>query len=244
LNERKVAMKRAVAARKRSAEQPGINIRGRWVASRQAGTADTGVGPAFDGSQGVDSEDIINIPQIGFGTFQLFPDQDTYGPPDTSLPKFNQTVQIGLDWINRQAETAALFKKPVFLSAFGLVTQENAPFFVPFDSSASPSAQRRDVAPSQQPDGISDSQLAYAYFNWAEAVLRGGLGIIQYQWSQSSLQPQIGSPIAPVQTQSGTSSNQDQSGVSPNDGYGSISQGFPTIINSIQGGATDGISQS
>lgn len=69
---------------------------------------DTGVGSAFDGSHGVDSEDIISIPQIGFGSFQLFPDQNDYqsGPPDPTLPLFNQTLQIGLDWIRRHADTA------------------------------------------------------------------------------------------------------------------------------------------
>ena len=69
---------------------------------------DIGPGSSFDGSQGVDGEDIINIPQIGFGSFQLFPDQNTYGPVDPTLPAFNQTVQTGLDWIRRQADTGLL----------------------------------------------------------------------------------------------------------------------------------------
>ena len=69
---------------------------------------DIGPGSSFDGSQGVDGEDIINIPQIGFGSFQLFPDQNTYGPVDPTLPAFNQTVQTGLDWIRRQAATGIL----------------------------------------------------------------------------------------------------------------------------------------
>ena len=65
---------------------------------------DVGVGSAFDGSQGVDSEDILNIPEIGFGSFQLFPDQVSYGPVDPNLPAFNNTVQTGIDWIKRHAE--------------------------------------------------------------------------------------------------------------------------------------------
>ena len=77
----------------------------RKAAKRQQ---DVGPGSSFDGSQGVDGEDIINIPEISFGTFQLFPDQDTYGPVDTTLPAFNQTVQTGLDWIRRQGETGRL----------------------------------------------------------------------------------------------------------------------------------------
>lgn len=69
---------------------------------------DGGVGSAFDGSYGVDSEDILNIPAIGFGSFQLFPDQATYGPVDPTLPAFNQTLQVGLDWIRRQAEAGQM----------------------------------------------------------------------------------------------------------------------------------------
>jgi len=69
---------------------------------------DLGVGPAFDGTHGVDSEDINNIPQIGFGTFQLFPDQNSYGDDDPTLPAFNNTVKQGLDWIRRQADAGKL----------------------------------------------------------------------------------------------------------------------------------------
>lgn len=69
---------------------------------------DQGVGPAFDGSSGVDSEDIINIPQIGYGSFQYFPDQNSYGPDDPNLPAFNNTVQTGLSWIQSHAELGQL----------------------------------------------------------------------------------------------------------------------------------------
>lgn len=69
---------------------------------------DSGLGSAFDGSQGVDSEDIINIPEIGLSSFMLFPDQNKYGPDDPNLPAFNNTVQQGLDWIRSHAETGRL----------------------------------------------------------------------------------------------------------------------------------------
>ena len=114
-----------------------------------------GAGSSFDGSSGVDAEDIINIPQIGYGSFQLFPDQNTYGPDDPSLPAFNNTVQTGLSWIQSHAELGQLydfriyillflilylprFNKPVALTGFGLVTQNNAPDFVPFNSTQAP----------------------------------------------------------------------------------------------------------
>lgn len=87
-----------------------------------------GVGSAFDGSQGVDSEDILGIPQIGFGSFQLFPDQNTCmsiahslpafwifnsdgenltdGTDDPSLSAFNNTLQIGINWITTHGRLA------------------------------------------------------------------------------------------------------------------------------------------
>ena len=68
-----------------------------------------------DGSQGVDSEDIINIPQIGFGTFQLFPDQNTYGPEDPNLPAFNNTVENGIDWIKQQAAVSQLYVDSLYV---------------------------------------------------------------------------------------------------------------------------------
>jgi mannan endo-1,4-beta-mannosidase len=33
----------------------------------------------LNGILGVDSQDILNAPNIDFGTFQLFPDQNNYG---------------------------------------------------------------------------------------------------------------------------------------------------------------------
>lgn len=63
---------------------------------------------SLDGSHGVDSEDIINIPDIAFGSFQLFPDQNTYAPDDPNLPRYNNNVQNGMAWIIRQAETARM----------------------------------------------------------------------------------------------------------------------------------------
>jgi mannan endo-1,4-beta-mannosidase len=69
-----------------------------------------GVGSSFDGSQGVDSEDILGIPEIGFATFQLFPDQNSYStiasahiPPSSD---FDGTVQQGVAWIQAQADSA------------------------------------------------------------------------------------------------------------------------------------------
>lgn len=50
----------------------------------------------------------MNIPQIGFGTFQLYPDQNDYGFDDPTLSPFNNTVEQGIDWIKKQAECVLL----------------------------------------------------------------------------------------------------------------------------------------
>jgi mannan endo-1,4-beta-mannosidase len=64
----------------------------------------TAPGSAFDGSSGVDTEDITGIPEISFLTFQLFPDQNTYGPADPHLPALNNTIQTGINWIQSHVQ--------------------------------------------------------------------------------------------------------------------------------------------
>lgn len=66
-----------------------------------------GVGSLYDGSYGVDSQDISNIPDIGFSSFQLFPDQQSYGPDDPNVAPWQSTMQNGVSWINTQAQSAA-----------------------------------------------------------------------------------------------------------------------------------------
>ncbi|THU89503.1 glycoside hydrolase family 5 protein [Dendrothele bispora CBS 962.96] len=215
---------------RRAAAPPegGIQIRGRWVSTPTRRQADTGVGSAFDGSQGVDSEDIANIPNIGFSTFQLFPDQFSYGPPDPSLPEFNQTVEIGNDWIRSHAEAGARVGKPVALTGFGLVTNDNKPFFVPFNSSvasfpnATSTSQGFGAAPqnTSQAIGVTNDQQVDAYSQWVNTGLVSGLqGIMQYQWGQRGLTSQEGTTISPNDDTTTTSPNEDTTTTSPNDGY-------------------------
>jgi len=243
LKERKALWKKKREEQKRRGVlETGVRIRGRWVASVTKRQQDVGPGSAFDGSKGVDGEDIINIPDISFGTFQLFPDQDTYGPVDTTLPAFNQTVQTGLDWIRRQGETGQLFNKPVSLIAFGLVTQANAPFFVPFNSTPASSAISQSIPPAanQQPFGVSDQQRNDAYTQWIQGAVQQGLaGVIQYQWGQANLTAQQGSTISPTQYQSGTTPSQNSTGLSPNDGYSTEGEGLPDVTSTLQQGAAE-----
>lgn len=64
-------------------------------------------GPAFDGSFGVDTEDLANIPGVDFNSLQFFPDQNTFGPDGTiDLQNITSVIQNGVDWINLHADTA------------------------------------------------------------------------------------------------------------------------------------------
>ncbi|KAG6820366.1 hypothetical protein H0H93_001558 [Arthromyces matolae] len=227
LKERKAAWKRERERQKR-AGIPADGVQNssftRVETKRQSDL--NSLASAFDGSQGVDSEDIINIPEIGFGSFQFFPDQFDYSQnsPDPSLPAFNQTLQTGLDWIKLHADLANLFNKPVSLTGFGLVTQSNAPFFVPFNSTVAPFG--------------SDSA----------GVLGGLQGILQYQWSQSNLTAQAGTPVSPTNNESSQSNTPDTTGQSPNDGYGILGEGQSEALQSIsvaaQGLGSDNTSSS
>ncbi|KXN89264.1 Mannan endo-1,4-beta-mannosidase F [Leucoagaricus sp. SymC.cos] len=242
LKERREAFKRTRAVAKRSTSEGGIRIRGRWVSTPTRRQQETGPGSAFDGSQGVDSEDIINIPQIGLSSFQLLPDQQKYGVDDPNLPAFNNTVNQGLDWIRQHAEVGRLFGKPVTLSSVGLVTQQNAQAFVPFNTSVAPfaadtSSTASGLPPQQQPFA-TQAQASDALSQWLQAGVLGGIqGMIQYQWSQDNLTTQPGtviSPTVPNDSTSPTTPVNDQSGQSPNDGYGNQAVGpLANIVQSV-----------
>ncbi|EIW85194.1 glycoside hydrolase family 5 protein [Coniophora puteana RWD-64-598 SS2] len=207
--------------RKRAIEEgtlakDGVQIRGRWVSTAAKRQSSPEVGQQFDGSTGVDSQDIMNIPDVGFGSFQLFPDQNNYAADDTtstsSSDSFANTVNTGVDWINNQAQLGGAVGKPTIITGFGLVTQGNAPNFVPFNSSSS-----TDASSNASSDGVSNDQQDSAYTTWVNTgVAQGVNGIMQYQWGQSNVQ-------------------------TPNDGYSSSSNdGVQTVLqNAAQGIAAD-----
>jgi len=204
-----------------------VRIRGRWVSTATKRQTSQGVGSLYDGSYGVDSQDISNIPDIGFSSFQLFPDQQSYGPDDPNVAPWQSTMQNGVSWINTQAQSAAAVGKPAALTGFGLVTQSNAPAFVPFNSTTAPFAS--DNPNSSTTYGVTTQQQADTYTTWLNTGIAAGLnGIIQYQWGQPNLTAQPGTSITPPTTtgQGSTPSSPGQSstpqlqtGESPNDGY-------------------------
>jgi mannan endo-1,4-beta-mannosidase len=286
-----------VASEMSRAGMSGLSIRGRWSAPLSRRQSELDIGNAFDGAFGVDSEDIINIPEIGFGTFQLFPDQNSYGSTGVSIDAFNDTVNQGIEWIRRQGEAAALYGKPITLTGFGLVTQGNADKFVPFNSttpllssssfnstnsttttdtptstvtaSAAPTGTTTDsvievtgtttdsVSPTTTSSadastststgsgsaagtataryGVTDDQRNDAYNRWVGASVEHGInGAIQYQWGQSSLTTSSSSPVSENQDSTGQSSNTEETGISPNDGYSQEigESGSQTFFNS------------
>lgn len=117
----------------------------------------------------MDSQDILNAPDIDFGTFQMFPDQFNYGTTgmvtDVQAPSsnFDNTLNDTVAWIRAQVDSVHTWVlplltadasnlisafhstgKPVVLSAFGLVTQDNLLHYVPVnDTSPVVKPQRR-----------------------------------------------------------------------------------------------------
>jgi mannan endo-1,4-beta-mannosidase len=65
----------------------------------------------------VDSEDILNAPDIDFGTFQLFPDQINYGITGTEVQApssdFNNTLNQTNTWIRAQADSSQTWVFPL-----------------------------------------------------------------------------------------------------------------------------------
>lgn len=221
---------REVAKRAGTLVEDGVRVRGRWVSTATKRQESSTSGSLYDGSYGVDSQDISNIPDIGFSSFQLFPDQQSYGPDDPNVPSWQSIEQNGAQWITTQAQSAAAVGKPAVLTAFGLVTQANAPDFVPFNSTVAPFASE-NLAKRQSTlgYGVTDQQQATTYTTWLDTGIASGLnGIVQYQWGQSGLTAEPGTTISPSTTtgESPTPSSpgetptpQQTTGESPNDGY-------------------------
>ncbi|KAI9566434.1 glycoside hydrolase family 5 protein [Boletus coccyginus] len=207
-------------------KQDGTRIRGRWVSTATRRQETQSVGSNYDGSYGVDSQDIMNIPDIGFGSFTLFPDQQSYGLTDPYLDSYTNMLDSGSDWISKQAQSAAAVEKPSVLTAFGLVTQTNAADFVPFNMTTAPDAS----SSSGSTYGVTNQQQTDAYSTWLNTGISAGLGgIVEYQWGQTNLTAQTGTTVSPGVTGISPSSqttqispNNDTTGISPNDGYSNI----------------------
>lgn len=149
--------------------------------------------------------------------------------------------------------------KPSVLTAFGLVSNDNAPFFVPFNSTIAPFnntvpaslnstsiLQKRNPTPTRVMPrqasqaittfGATNGELDDAFSQWLTTAAGSGVsGAAQYQWGQSGLTTNDGSTVSQNSDSSTVTSNSDTSGVSPNDGYQSAAQG----TDGVQGVLTD-----
>ncbi|KAK7446367.1 hypothetical protein VKT23_014573 [Stygiomarasmius scandens] len=192
LTKKRIIQERVARWKKTRAAAPkpegGIQIRGRWVSTPTRRQADTGVGSAFDGSQGVDSEDIVSIPQIGFSTFQLFLIKILTELSIPVFPALTRPLKIGNQWIQPTCSERLRFGKPVALTGFGLVSNDNLPFFVP-STLLPPHLQTLQPAASfgtapqssSQAIGVSNEQQVDAYNQWVNTGIVNGLqGMMQY----------------------------------------------------------------
>lgn len=239
---------RAAAKRAGTLKEDGVRIRGRWVstATREVSSS---IGPTTDGSTGVDSQDILNIPNIGFGSFQVFPDQNVYAPNDPNLSPVQNKIQSSLTWIQQSAQSAAAVGKPVVLNAFGLVTQSNLNDFVPFNMTYAPYASDTAVMDfatrsrfagskrqSSSSDYADDSDEESGYSSFLQMGNSAGLaGVMQYQWGSTG----VTQTSSTIQLDELDTTNSPASGAtlvaSPNDGY-SIANN-PAIQQILQQGA-------
>jgi len=170
--------------------------------------SNNGIGPDFDGSFGIDTEDLANIPAVDFSSLQFFPDQITFGPDGfIDLSNATNVSQNGIDWINLHSQTANTFGQPATVSSFGMVTNETQNTFSPFNATE----QTNSVSTTQQ-------QQVQAYDSWFNAANNAGVTIIHYQWGQANLTT-TSSPAGLLGPQNTTTSPVSTSAVSPNDGY-------------------------
>ncbi|EJD44058.1 glycoside hydrolase [Auricularia subglabra TFB-10046 SS5] len=211
---------------------PGVakrTIRGRWAAPEtRRQLSPSSQGTAFNGAQGVDTEDINAIQNIDFSTFQLFPDQNQYmGVDAPDVDPVTQAIDSGVAWIQANGEAAVSAGKPSALTAFGLVSQNSSQHFVPFNHS---SVTVADVLSNVvKIIGANDTQQADAYRRWIQAAMDNGVGGIgQYQHGQT-----FEGSTSPIVTQSPLT---DIDGVpnstqtSPDDGYAAFSDTLATIF--------------
>ena len=135
--------------------------------------------------------------------------------------------------------------KPLVVTGFGLVTQDNFPFFVPFNSSVPVQSVASDNSSTTvasglatATNGVTDDQRDQAYTQWLNgkspgeilcgrclqvsllAGINAGLsGLMQYQWSAPNL---TASPDTIVQGPINNGTSAGTLGQSPDDGYGSL----------------------
>lgn len=80
--------------------------------------------------------------------------------------------------------------KPSALTGFGLVTQENSPFFTPFNTSVAPFGSDSGQPITQQPFGVTDEQRDDAYQQWISSkylIIHCFTSFLQFDQPESKL---------------------------------------------------------
>ncbi|KIO25441.1 hypothetical protein M407DRAFT_25239 [Tulasnella calospora MUT 4182] len=216
---------------------------------------DGDIGPSYDGSLSIDTEDILGIPEIDLSTFQFFPDQNTYGPEREASAgpppggaggdNFEHTLEVGLQWIDNHAQTAQAFGKPSHMDAMGLVDDDSRANFVPFSSTfvtdtvtdpeTDPKTDGYYVRMVKRAQTVStNTQQSRAYTTWADRAVSSGInGITNYQRGQTNLSGREGAKRSIEERQSSNrnrNSGSDSNGFSPDDGYRITREGTKTIF--------------
>ncbi|KAI0271837.1 glycoside hydrolase superfamily [Russula aff. rugulosa BPL654] len=189
--------------RKRTAN--GFIPPGKSKTKRQGGGGDLSV---YNGAFGVDSQDILNAPDIDFGTFQLFPDLVNYGAQGTASDVQPPSRQFDLPFHS--------IGKPVVLSAFGIITQDNLQYFVPVSETSpvvksppNPKGRKRQNSDSETfGTGVNQDQINTAYSTWLQVTVPRVVA-----WTSQNLVPGEGTPV-PIRNPGGYPN------MSPNDGCG------------------------
>ena len=135
------------------------------------------------------------------------------------------------------------------LTAFGVVTNDNLPFFVPFNETTPPfpngvnssvsTLQKRIDAVN---GGVTNTEQNTMYTTWIQAAAQQGVSVNFDQWSQSGLTTNQGSTVSqPNEETTDSTTNEETTGSSPNDGYaytaptGSDVQDVLTSLTSLFG---------
>ncbi|KAJ2925251.1 hypothetical protein H1R20_g11829, partial [Candolleomyces eurysporus] len=135
-------------------------------------------GPSFDGSFGIDTEDLVSIPSIDFGSFQISPEQMQLFPAIPGADKTDQLLGNGGRWIEVHSQTTGLSEKPQVLLSAGVLTKSNCKFFVANDQVE---PQPENVACY----GVEDFEATYAVSSWGSASLNGNVnGVLEANWIQ------------------------------------------------------------
>ncbi|KAJ2913324.1 hypothetical protein MD484_g7110, partial [Candolleomyces efflorescens] len=138
-------------------------------------------GPSFDGSYGIDTDDLLAIPTIDFGSLQIAPEQIQLFPVLNDVDFATQAIGDGGKWIEIHSQTSIIHRKPEVVLQSGIVSQRDWDLFVPNDQVA-PKHEQKEV-PCR---GVEDFQVDYSLTFWASAALNGNVdGVLESNWVQS-----------------------------------------------------------